>query len=109
MMIRELLAHTDYLRVFHAIERRPVRFFHLKDELELHPPQISRALKFLVRKKLIVLRPADTATGIFIPVYTLTDRGTAIKEVLSTFTLAVNRRRSRLGSDALLDLRRWWT
>ena len=108
-MIRDLLAHTDYLRVFHAIDRRPVRFFHLQTELELHPPQIARALKFLTRAKLIVLRPADTATGLAVSIYALTDRGEAMKEALFAFTLAVNRRRSRLGSDALLDLRRWWT
>ena len=108
-MIRELLAHTDYLRVFHAIERRPVRFFHLQDELELHPPQIARALRFLSRTKLIVLKPADTATGIAATVYVLTDRGQAMKEALFAFTVAVNRRRARLGQDALLDLRRWWT
>ena len=52
-MIRELLAHNDYVRMLNALERQPMRFGRLQDELKLHLPQVTRALKFL----------ADTATG----------------------------------------------
>lgn len=108
-MIRELLAHTDYIRVLNALEREPMRFGRLQKELELHPPQLNRALKFLCGAKLIAPSLADTATGLPLFVYVLTDRGTAIKEAFTAFVLALNRRRSRLGADALIDLRKWWT
>ena len=48
-MIRELLAHKDYVRVLNA--------------LELHPPQVTRALKFLCETKLVASELANTATG----------------------------------------------
>ena len=63
-MIRELLAHNDYVRVLNALERRPMRFGRLQDELELHPPQVNRALKFLCETKLVASEFADTATGL---------------------------------------------
>lgn len=107
-MIRELLAHTDYVRVLSALERRPMRFGALQRELELHPPQVARALGFLTRSKLIELTAADTATGIYRPVYVLTDRGEALSEVFMAFVLALNRRRSRLGDECLSDVRAWW-
>ena len=74
-MIRELLAHNDYVRVLNALERRPMRFGRLQDELKLHPPQVTRALKFLCETKLVASELADTATGLPLSVYALTDRG----------------------------------
>lgn len=108
-MIRELLAHNDYVRVFNALVREPRRFGYLQKELELHPPQVTRAIKFLMKARLIAPKAADTATGLYLNVYALTDRGAALKEALNAFVLSVNRRRSRLGDEALLDLRKWWT
>lgn len=108
-MIRELLAHNDYVRVLNALERRPMRFGHLQNELKLHPPQVTRALKFLCRAKLIAPKIADTATGLPLTVYSLTDRGEAFKEAFFAFVLALNRRRTRLGAETLIDLRKWWT
>lgn len=107
-MIRELLAHNDFVRVLYALERRPMRFVLLQDELKLHPPQVARALKFLCRAKLIAPKLADTATGIPLFVYALTDRGAAFQEAFFAFVLALNRRRTRLGADTLVDLRKWW-
>lgn len=107
-MIRELLAHTDYVRVLNALERAPMRFGRLQKELELHPPQITRALKFLCKSKLITQKLADTATGLPLLVYALTDRGEAFQGAFHAFILALNRKRSILGDKDLLDLRRWW-
>jgi predicted ArsR family transcriptional regulator len=107
-MIRELLAHNDYVRVLNALERRPMRFGHLQNELKLHPPQVARALKFLSRAKLVAYRLADTAAGRPLFVYVLTDRGEAFQEAFRAFVLALNRRRTRLGADALVDMRKWW-
>ncbi|MBI2387375.1 MAG: hypothetical protein HYV14_15405 [Elusimicrobia bacterium] len=106
-MIRELLAHSDYVRVLSALERRPMRFGALQKELELHPPQIARALRFLTKSKMVELTAADTATGIYVPIYVLTDRGEAMTEVLMAFIIALNRRRSRLGDEYLSDIRAW--
>ena len=108
-MIRELLAHNDYVRMLNALERQPMRFGRLQDELKLHPPQVTRALKFLCETKLVASELADTATGLPLFVYVLTDRGAAFQEAFRTFVLALNRRRTRLGSDALVDVRKWWT
>ena len=58
-----------------------MRFLHLLNELKLHPPQIARAIKFLSRAKLIVLQPADTATGV------LTD---AMLSFMPNTSLAIN-------------------
>lgn len=107
-MIRELLAHSDYVRVLSALERRPMRFGALQKELELHPPQVARALRFLTKSKMIELTAADTATGIYVPVYALTDRGEALSEAFMAFVIALNRRRSRLGNEYLSDVRTWW-
>ena len=49
-MIRKLPAHKDYVRALNA--------------LELHPPQVTRALKFLCETKLVASELADTATGL---------------------------------------------
>lgn len=108
-MIRKLLAHNDYVRVLNALEGRPMRFGRLQDELELHPPQVARALKFLCETKLVATELADTATGLPLFVYALTDRGEAFQEAFRAFVMALNRRRTRLGPDALVDLRKWWT
>ena len=107
-MIRELLAHGDYIRVLRSLGRRPRRFIHLELELDLHPPQVSRALKFLRRHKLVIAGAADTATGMYACVYTLTDRGVAMSEALHAFTAEINRRRARLGAEAVDGLRLWW-
>jgi DNA-binding HxlR family transcriptional regulator len=104
-MIMKLLAHTDYLRMLRALSRRPMRFGAFQRELDLNPAQVDRAVKFLSREGYITARPADTATRTSLMAYTLTDRGEAVLEAFFAFTLAVNRRKDRLGARAISDLR----
>jgi len=97
-MILDLLGHEDYLRVLSAVERKPMRFVFLEQELALNPARITRALKFLLKGKWIVSGAADTATGRFIMVYSLTPRGAALLTALRDFA-------SALGPDDARELR----
>jgi len=108
-MIMKLLGRKDYLRVLHAVERKPMRFFQLQLDLGLHPPQVDRAVKYLCAGGWIKVGAADTATGLPLTVYTLTDRGAALLEAFMLFAQAVNKRRSRLGRGAFVDVRDCWT
>lgn len=89
MMILDLLAHPDCLRILRAIERRPMRFVFLEVELGLNPARVDRALKFLLKGKWICSGPADTATGRFIMVYQLTRRGAAFLSAFRDFAAAL--------------------
>ena len=104
-MIMELLSHKDYLRILRAITRTPMRFGALQRELELNPAQVNRAVKFLCKEGYIASGAADTASGLFRMVYSPTDRGEAAVEAFYAFIMAVNRRKDRLGSRAVSDLR----
>lgn len=103
-----LMAHKDYLRVLHAVARRPMRFIQLQQDLDLHPPQVDRAVKFLCKGGWIASQAADTATGLPLAVYALTDRGAAILEAFLTFAQAINQRRNRLGRKAFVDIQDCW-
>jgi DNA-binding HxlR family transcriptional regulator len=107
-MIMELMAHKDYLRILHAVEKRSMRFGALQRELNLNPTQVDRAVKFLSSGGWISCRLADTAAGPPVMVYALTDRGTAMLEVFMAFARAVNQRRARLGRGAFVDVRDCW-
>jgi DNA-binding PadR family transcriptional regulator len=104
-MIMELMAHPAYIRVLHAAERRPMRFFHFEQELGLNPAQVDRALKFLTKNQLLAPRPVDTAFGPRLTIYQVTARGTAFLEAFSAFDVAVGRRRAALGPRAAGDVR----
>ncbi|MDD5304164.1 MAG: ArsR family transcriptional regulator [Elusimicrobia bacterium] len=103
------MAHKDYLRILHAVERRPMRFVQLEQNLGLNPAQVDRAVKFLRKAGCIAARTADTATGLPLLAYTLTDRGAAALEAFMTFARAVNQRRGRLGQGAFADVRDCWS
>jgi len=99
-MIMELMAHPDYIRVLHAAERKPMRFFHFEREVGLNPAQVDRALKFLTKNLLLAPRAADTACGPLVTIYRITGRGAAFLEVFQAFHIAVIRHRAALGPRA---------
>ncbi|UPT72427.1 MAG: hypothetical protein M0D55_10565 [Elusimicrobiota bacterium] len=106
-MMTALLAHKDYLRVLHAITRGPTRFFRLQEELELHPPQLHRALKFLLEGGYVRLAVADTETRYKPLMYVATRRGEAMWSEFMKFATSV-RRRPELGPKDFRDLQSCW-
>lgn len=104
-MILDLLAHPDHLRILRAVERRPMRFVLLEQELGLNPARVDRALKFLLKGKWIASGAADTATGRFLMVYRPTRRGAAFLAALRDFAAALERRESDLGPGDARELR----
>jgi hypothetical protein len=87
IMIMELLAHKDYLRILQAVRRRPMRFGELQKALDLNPAQVDRAVKFLLIE------------------YELGKRGAAFLESFKAFSVGAIRRKAELGLSVVAELR----
>ncbi len=103
-MIMELLAHKDYLRILHAVRRKPMRFGELQKELALNPAQVDRAVKFLRKGLWIVPHVAPSRKGRLFVEYELGKRGAAFLDSFKAFNAGALRHKARLGRAAVTEL-----
>jgi len=104
IMIVELLAHKDYVRVLIALRRKPRRFGEIQKILRLNPVQVDRALAFLRQGLWIIPRTVPAKKGRLIVEYSLGKRGASFLESFDTFRSAVSRRRADLGPTEIAEL-----
>ncbi len=103
-MVMELFAHKDYVRILHAVRRKPRRFGELQKELGLNPVQVDRAVKFLRKGLWIVPRVAPSEKGRLLVEYAIGKRGTAFLDVFKAFSVDASRRKSDLGESVTAEL-----
>jgi DNA-binding HxlR family transcriptional regulator len=103
-MIMELLGHKDYLRILHALQRKPMRFLQIQKTLKLNPAQVDRAIRFLRKGLWIIPRTVPTMRGRIPVEYGLGKRGAAFLESFQTFTAVAFRRKAILGPSAVAEL-----
>lgn len=84
-MIKELLAHENYLRILLALRKnKGLRFTAIQKTVGLHPQETNRALEFLEKGFLIIPRAVPTKGERIFAEYELTKRGERfLKEVLA--------------------------
>lgn len=103
-MVLELLAHPDYLRILHAVGRKPLRFGDLQKQLRLNPAQVDRALKFLRKELWIVPQIQPLAKGRLVVQYSLGRRGAAFLDSYEVFARDARRRQDDLGADTVAEI-----
>ena len=103
-MVLELLAHPDYLRILHAVGRKPLRFGDLQKKLHLNPAQVDRALKFLRKELWIVPQVQPSAKGRLVVQYSLGRRGVAFLDSYDVFVRDARRRQDDLGADTVAEI-----
>lgn len=104
-MILELLAHKNYLRVLHAVRRKPMRFGDLQKSLGLNPAQVDRAMKFLRKGMWVIARVAPSTKGRLLVEYGIGKRGAAFLDSFRAFSDDATRRKADLGAAIVEELR----
>lgn len=103
-MIMQLLGHKDYLRILLALERKPLRFTEIQNNLELNPAQVDRAVRFL-SKGLWIIPATSRAPGKKIRVqYSLGRRGEAFLKTFESFRTEARRRKADIGESEVAEL-----
>ncbi len=103
-MVSELLAHKEYLRILHAVRRRPMRFGDIQKKLKLNPAQVDRALKVLRKGLWVVPRVAPTEKGRLSVEYEISKRGEAFLDSFKVFRDDAGRRKAELGPSVVTEL-----
>jgi DNA-binding HxlR family transcriptional regulator len=105
VMVMELFAHRDYIRVLSSVRRKPKRFGQLQKELGLNPAQVDRALKYLRKGLFIIPRVEPSAKGRLLVEYEIGKRGAAFLDSFSAFSHDALRRRAALGDSVTAELK----
>jgi DNA-binding HxlR family transcriptional regulator len=103
-MLSELFAHKDYVRILHAVRRKPMRFGALQEELGLNPAQVDRAARFLCKGLLIVPRVVPSEKGRLLVEYEIGRRGKAFLDLFKAFRADASRRKAELGESITAEL-----
>jgi DNA-binding HxlR family transcriptional regulator len=103
-MIEELFSHKDYVRVLHAVKRKPKRFAELQRALGLNPAQVDRAVKFLRKGFWIIPRVIPSEKGRLLIEYELGKKGAAFLESFDAFKESALRHRAALGQTVAGEL-----
>ena len=104
-MVMKLLANKDWVRILHAVGRKPMRFGELQKELRLNPAQVDRAVKFLRKGLWIIPRVAPSGKGRLRVEYEIGKRGRAFLDAFKAFSVNVSRRKTQLGPSVTAELK----
>lgn len=100
----DLLAHKNYLRILQAVQRKPMRFGEIQEELELNPTQVDRAMKYLRKGLWVVPVVAPSEKGRLLVEYKIGKRGAALLRSFKVFSDEASQHQAELGADAVAEL-----